>query len=66
MTGTEMTYELYSGLSDFIPNHVLSEVLYEALEEVGDQSLMRPILPWRKGSLQKRPQPMSWRPKRRR
>ena len=35
MTGTEMTYELYAGLSDFIPNHVLSEVLYEALEEVG-------------------------------
>ena len=37
MTGTEMTYELYAGLSDFIPNHVLSEVLYEALEEVGDK-----------------------------
>ena len=35
MTGTEMTYELYAGLSDFIPNHVLSEVLYKALEEVG-------------------------------
>ena len=35
MTGTEMTYELYAGLSDFIPNDVLSEVLYEALEEVG-------------------------------
>ena len=25
MTGTEMTYELYAGLSDYIPNHVLSE-----------------------------------------
>lgn len=35
MTGTEMSYELYAGLSDFIPNHVLSEVLQEALEEVG-------------------------------
>lgn len=35
MTGTEMTYELYAGLSDFIPNHALTEVLYEALEEVG-------------------------------
>ena len=35
MTGTEMTYELYAGLSDFIPNHALSEVLYESLEEVG-------------------------------
>lgn len=35
MTGTEMTYELYAGLSDYIPNHVLSGVLHEALEEVG-------------------------------
>lgn len=35
MTGTTMTYELFAGLSDFIPNHVLSEVLQESLEEVG-------------------------------
>ncbi len=35
MTGTEMTYELYAGLSDYIPNHVLSGVLQEALEEIG-------------------------------
>lgn len=26
MTGTEMTYELYAGLSDYVPNHVLSEL----------------------------------------
>ena len=66
MTGTEMTYELYAGLSDFIPNHALTEVLYEALEEVGGaRSWTRPILLWQEGSLQKRPQPMSWRPKRR-
>lgn len=35
MTGTEMSYELYAGLSDFIPNHVVSEVLQESLEELG-------------------------------
>ncbi len=35
MTGTEMTYELYAGLSDYIPNHVLSQVLQEAMEEIG-------------------------------
>lgn len=35
MTGTEMTYELYAGLSDYVPNHVLSEVLHEAMEEIG-------------------------------
>ena len=35
MTGTEMTYELYAGLSDFMPNHVVSGVLQEALEEIG-------------------------------
>ncbi len=35
MTGTEMSYELYAGLSDFIPNHVISEVLQEAFEEIG-------------------------------
>ncbi len=35
MTGTEMTYELYAGLSDYIPNHVLSEVLHESMEEIG-------------------------------
>lgn len=35
MTGTEMTYELYAGLSDYIPNHVISELMQECLEEVG-------------------------------
>jgi len=35
MTGTKMTYELYSGLSDFVPNHKLSEVLYESMKEIG-------------------------------
>ena len=35
MTGTEMSYELYAGLSDFIPNHVVSEVLQQAFDEVG-------------------------------
>lgn len=35
MTGTKMTYELYSGLSDFVPNHKLSEVLHASMEEVG-------------------------------
>lgn len=35
MTGTEMSYELFAGLSDYMPNHVLSEVLQEAMEEVG-------------------------------
>ena len=35
MTGTEMSCELYAGLSDFMPNHVVSGVLQEALEAVG-------------------------------
>lgn len=35
MTGTEMTYELYAGLSDYVPNKVLSGVLHEAMEEIG-------------------------------
>lgn len=35
MTGTEMTYELYAGLSDYIPNRVLSGALHQALEEIG-------------------------------
>lgn len=35
MTGTTMTYELYAGLSDYIPNPALSEVLHEAMVEVG-------------------------------
>lgn len=35
MSGTEMTYELYAGLSDFIPNHVLSEVVQESMECIG-------------------------------
>ncbi|MCI8512633.1 MAG: amidohydrolase [Lachnospiraceae bacterium] len=35
MTGTEMTYELYGGLSDYIPNPTVSAVLQEAFEEIG-------------------------------
>ncbi len=35
MTGTEMSYELYAGLSDFMPNHVISGVLQDALEKIG-------------------------------
>jgi len=35
MTGTEMSYELYTGLSDLIPNHVVSDVTQEALKDVG-------------------------------
>lgn len=35
MTGTQMTCELYAGLSDFIPNHTLSQIMYEAYEEIG-------------------------------
>ena len=35
MTGTEMSYELYAGLSDYIPNHVVSEVLQGAFDEIG-------------------------------
>lgn len=35
MTGTEMTYELYSGLSDYIPNHALTTVMYEYMNEIG-------------------------------
>lgn len=35
MSGTEMTYELYAGLSDYVPNHVLSGVLQECMEEIG-------------------------------
>ena len=31
MSGTEMTYELYAGLSDYVPNHVLSGVLQECM-----------------------------------
>ena len=35
MTGTEMSYELYAGLSDLIPNHVVSDAAQAALEELG-------------------------------
>lgn len=35
MTGTEMTYELYAGLSDLIPNHVVTEAMHDALCQVG-------------------------------
>ena len=45
MTGTEMTYELYAGLSDYIPNHVLSEVLHESMEEIEAHPLHTSIAP---------------------
>lgn len=35
MTGTEMSYELYTGLSDLIVSHIVSDVTQEALEAVG-------------------------------
>src|SRR5699024_373623 len=35
MTGTESSFEIQTGLSDFIPNPVLSEVLQESMEEFG-------------------------------
>ena len=35
MTGTEMTYELYAGLSDYMPNRVLTELMYECMKEIG-------------------------------
>lgn len=35
MTGTESSFEIYSGVSDCIPNRVLSGVLYNAMTEVG-------------------------------
>lgn len=35
MTETEMSYELYAGLSDFIPNRSLTKVLHESMTEIG-------------------------------
>lgn len=35
MTGTEMTYELYAGLSDYIPNRTLTTVVHEYMNELG-------------------------------
>jgi len=35
MTGTESSFEVQTGLSDFMPNHVLSGVLHEAMVEFG-------------------------------
>ena len=35
MTGTEMSYELYAGLSDYMPNRVLTELMYECMQEIG-------------------------------
>ena len=35
MTGTEMSYELYAGLSEYLPNHILSEILFSAMKEIG-------------------------------
>lgn len=35
ITGTKTSFELYAGLSDFIPNKALSGVLYDAMLETG-------------------------------
>lgn len=35
MCGTESRYELYTGLSDYIPNKILTEVLHESMVEFG-------------------------------
>lgn len=35
MTGTTSSYEIYSGLSDYMPNKVLSELLQEEMEAAG-------------------------------
>lgn len=35
MTGTESFYEIYSGVSDFIPNKILSKEIYDSMIEVG-------------------------------
>lgn len=35
MTGTEMSYELYSGLSDYLPNRVLTTTLHTCMETIG-------------------------------
>lgn len=35
ITGTESSFEIQTGLSDFIPNPVLSEVLQQSMEEFG-------------------------------
>lgn len=35
ITGTESTFEIQTGLSDFIPNPVLSNVLQDSMEEFG-------------------------------
>ncbi len=35
MTGTEMTYELYAGLSDYIPNRALTGLVDECMREIG-------------------------------
>ncbi len=35
MTETEMSVELYSGVSEFLPNHIVSESVFRAMEAVG-------------------------------
>ena len=35
MTGTEMTYELYAGLSDYIPNRVMTQLVHDCMNEIG-------------------------------
>ena len=35
MTGTESSFEIYSGLSDFVPNRTLTQVLHEAMKDIG-------------------------------
>ena len=61
MTGTEMTYELYAGLSDYIPNHVLSEVLHESMEEIGAPKYDEADFAWRQNSSMRPRHRMRWR-----
>ena len=35
INGTEHSYEVLTGLSDFIPNHVMTKVIHESMEEFG-------------------------------
>ncbi len=35
MTGTEMSYELYAGLSDYIPNRTMTNLVHEYMTEIG-------------------------------
>lgn len=35
MTGTQMSHELYAGVADYIPNHVLTELVKECMDDLG-------------------------------